>query len=279
MGVDYYAILGVPRDADDNKLKTAYRKMAMKWHPDKNQGSKEAEKKFKEISEAYDVLSDPNKRAVYDKYGEEGLKGGPPPESFGKENEGFGAGMPGANTQHYEFSNKDAARIFEQFFGGGGMGGFGGGFGGMDDFEGMFGGMGGFPGGRKRGRGGSPQEVTLRVSLEDLFSGCKKKSESDAPGERAARRIEQECRRSAGGGGGDFDRGPAGLEAGYAPNIRWQRQRATRRTGSGGRFGNRAGGKAAFNLPAAGRRPSLQVLGEHPASAVWFQAHCARAGW
>lgn len=186
MGVDYYAVLGVPRNADDEALKKAYRRLAIKWHPDKNQGSKEAEKKFKEISEAYDILSDPNKRAVYDKYGEEGLKGGaPPPGADG----GFGGrggfdsargGGPGFQT--YEFSDDRARKIFEQMFGGMG-GGFGdiGAFGG-DGLESMFGGMGGFPGagseglgGRKRGRGRGPQEVTLPVSLEELFTGTKKK--------------------------------------------------------------------------------------------------------
>lgn len=71
---DYYAILGVPRDATQEEIKRAYRRLALKYHPDRNPGNKEAEEKFKEISEAYEVLSDPEKRYVYDTYGYSGLK-------------------------------------------------------------------------------------------------------------------------------------------------------------------------------------------------------------
>ena len=74
MGKDYYAILGVPRDAGADDVKKAYRKMALKFHPDKNKAS-DAEERFKEIAEAYEVLSDKKKREIYDQYGEEGLKG------------------------------------------------------------------------------------------------------------------------------------------------------------------------------------------------------------
>ncbi|KXZ42631.1 hypothetical protein GPECTOR_129g561 [Gonium pectorale] len=88
MGKDYYKILNVPKDADDNQLKKAYYKLAQKWHPDKNPDNQAAAtEKFKEISEAYDVLSDAQKRAVYDQFGEEGLKGGVP--------NGGAAGGPG----------------------------------------------------------------------------------------------------------------------------------------------------------------------------------------
>src|SRR6476469_7904352 len=73
---DFYNTLGVPRNASDGDIKTAYRKLAMAHHPDRNNGSKEAEEKFKAITEAYDVLRDPNKRALYDRYGEAGLRGG-----------------------------------------------------------------------------------------------------------------------------------------------------------------------------------------------------------
>ena len=72
---DYYEILGVSRDATQEEIKKAYRKLALKYHPDRNPGNKEAEEKFKEISEAYEVLSDPEKRAKYDKYGYDGIKG------------------------------------------------------------------------------------------------------------------------------------------------------------------------------------------------------------
>ncbi len=71
---DYYTILGIPRDATQEEIKRAYRRLALKYHPDRNPGNKEAEEKFKEISEAYEVLSDPEKRAIYDAYGYSGLK-------------------------------------------------------------------------------------------------------------------------------------------------------------------------------------------------------------
>lgn len=67
--MDYYKILGVNKDADENEIKKAYRKLAIKYHPDKNLGNKEAEEKFKEINEAYEVLSDKDKRSKYDMYG------------------------------------------------------------------------------------------------------------------------------------------------------------------------------------------------------------------
>lgn len=69
MGKDYYQILGVPRNSTDEELKKAYRKLALNFHPDRNHGNKEAEEKFKEINEAYSVLSDSEKRARYDRYG------------------------------------------------------------------------------------------------------------------------------------------------------------------------------------------------------------------
>ena len=77
---DFYAVLGVPRDASDDDIKQAYRRLAMQWHPDRNGGSKDAEEKFKTITEAYDVLRDPQKRAAFDRYGEAGLRGGGQPQ-------------------------------------------------------------------------------------------------------------------------------------------------------------------------------------------------------
>ncbi len=73
---DYYEILGVSKGADEGEIKKAYRKMALKYHPDKNPGDKEAEEKFKEAAEAYEVLSDSNKRARYDQFGHAGMNGG-----------------------------------------------------------------------------------------------------------------------------------------------------------------------------------------------------------
>ncbi|PIK61911.1 putative dnaJ protein-like 1-like [Apostichopus japonicus] len=77
MGRDFYSVLGISRDASEDEIKKAYRKMALKFHPDKNK-SKEAEEKFKDVSEAYEVLSDKKKKEIYDQYGEDGLKGGVP---------------------------------------------------------------------------------------------------------------------------------------------------------------------------------------------------------
>ena len=198
---DYYAVLGVDRNANDDQLKKAYRKMAVKWHPDKNQDNTEkAEAMFKEVGEAYDVLSDSNKRALYDKYGEAGLKGGPPPPDPtqgggmpGAQNmpgfqggempgsfQGFGQGGAGPNVQSKQFSAQDAKSLFESMFGGGG--GFN--FGGDDDaMGGGFPGMGGFGGmGSMGGTGGSvpakrpaPEEYRLALSLEDLYAGSRKK--------------------------------------------------------------------------------------------------------
>src|ERR671915_672378 len=73
---DFYAALGAPPTASDEEIKKAYRKLAMKYHPDRNNGSKDAEEKFKDITEAYDVLRNPEKRAAYDRYGDAGLRGG-----------------------------------------------------------------------------------------------------------------------------------------------------------------------------------------------------------
>ena len=102
---DYYDILGVSKSADDAAIKKAYRKLALKWHPDKNPDNKEeAEAKFKEVSEAYDVLSDKDKKSVYDRYGKDGLRGG-----------GAGGGTGGAPNFHFEFHSPED--IFKQFFG------------------------------------------------------------------------------------------------------------------------------------------------------------------
>src|SRR5215213_8425420 len=101
---DYYQTLGVARGASDVEIKTAYRKLAMTYHPDRNDGSKESEEKFKQITEAYDVLRDANKRAAYDRYGEAGLRGG-----------------GGAGFHHVDLS--EALGIFMRDFGGGAFGG------------------------------------------------------------------------------------------------------------------------------------------------------------
>jgi molecular chaperone DnaJ len=136
---DFYEKLGVHRAASDDEIKKAYRKQAMTYHPDRNNGSKDAEEKFKEITEAYDVLRDPEKRAMYDRYGEAGLRGG---------------GMGGFH--HVDLS--EALSIFMRD-----IGGFGG-------FEELFG------GGRSRGgqRTGADVKVTISLTLAEVATGVEK---------------------------------------------------------------------------------------------------------
>ena len=108
---DYYEVLGVEKSASADEIKKAYRKMAMKYHPDKNPGDKEAEEKFKEANEAYEVLSDETKRATYDQYGHAGMEGG-----FGGAGGGSYGGFGGGGFEDI-FSD-----IFSSFGGGGGFG-------------------------------------------------------------------------------------------------------------------------------------------------------------
>lgn len=128
MGKDYYKILGISKDANEEEIKKAYRKLALKYHPDKNQAAN-AEEKFKEIAEAYEVLTDTKKRELYDKFGEDGLKRG-----YG-DSGSSGASGHGGGTYHYNYGG-DPYKTFENFFcgptNGGGM-----------PFGGIFGGMGG----------------------------------------------------------------------------------------------------------------------------------------
>jgi len=145
---DYYETLGVARDAGEDELKKAYRKLAMKFHPDRNPGDKAAEAKFKDLNEAYDVLKDAEKRAAYDRYGHAAFEGG-------------GAG-PGAGG----FSGGP--------FGGGGFGG-GGGF--EDIFAEMFGQFGAGGGRRSTGAAagrGADLRYAMDVSLEEAFAGVRK---------------------------------------------------------------------------------------------------------
>jgi molecular chaperone DnaJ len=142
---DYYEVLGVERSANEDEIKKAYRKAAIKFHPDKNPGDKEAEEKFKEAAEAYDVLSNPDKRARYDRFGHEGMSGG----GFGG-----GGGFSGGG-----FSMED---IFSQF---------------GDIFGGHFGGFGGFGGGQRgqRVNRGSDLRIKVKLTLSEVVNGTVKK--------------------------------------------------------------------------------------------------------
>ena len=136
---DFYTTLGVARSAADTEIKTAYRKLAMTYHPDRNNGSKEAEERFKSITEAYDVLRDPDKRALYDRYGEAGLRGG------------------AAGFHHVDLS--EALSIFMRDLGG--LGGFGD----------LFGGSG------QRGAGprsGTDIKIAMPMTLAEVASGAEK---------------------------------------------------------------------------------------------------------
>ena len=145
---DYYEVLGVSKGASADELKKAYRKLAIKYHPDKNPGDKEAEEKFKELAEAYDVLSDPDKRQRYDQFGHAGVGSSAASGGAG----GFGGGM----------SMEDIFSRFGDLFGGGGF-----------DFGG-FGGFGGGGGGRQTLRG-SDLRARVRLTLEDIEKGVEKK--------------------------------------------------------------------------------------------------------
>lgn len=135
--VDYYELLEVERTADDASIKAAYRKLAMKYHPDKHGGCKDHEAKFKAINQAYDILKDPQKRAAYDRFGHAAFTGG-------------GAGGPGG------------------FGGGDDFGAF------SDIFENIFGEfMGGGRGGRQQARRGADLRYDMEISLEDAFHGTK----------------------------------------------------------------------------------------------------------
>jgi molecular chaperone DnaJ len=142
---DFYEILEVQRNASKEEIKKAYRKQAIKFHPDKNQGNKEAEEKFKEAAEAYEVLSDDDKRARYDQYGHAGVGGA-------AGGGGFGQGM----------SVDDIFEHFGDIFGGFGFGGFGGGGGGSRR------------GGRRVSKG-SNIRVKVKLNLQEIAQGVEKK--------------------------------------------------------------------------------------------------------
>lgn len=136
---EFYSTLGVPKTASDDDIKKAYRKLAMTYHPDRNNGSREAEEKFKEITEAYDVLRDPNKRAMYDRYGEAGLRGS------------------AGGYHHVDLA--EALSIFMRDLGG------------MAGFNDLFGGR---PGGQTGPRTGSDIRISLPLRLAEVETGIEK---------------------------------------------------------------------------------------------------------
>lgn len=146
---DYYETLGIARGASSDEIKKAYRKNAIKYHPDKNPGDPQAEKRFKEISEAYEVLSDDQKRQMYDRYGKEGVQG--------------------AAGGHQGFSSMDEAlRTFMGAFGNGGSGN-------ESVFESFFGGgFGGQGGGRPGVRQGASKRANIVISFEEAARGVEK---------------------------------------------------------------------------------------------------------
>ena len=149
---DYYEVLGVSRDASPEEIKTAYRKAAIQFHPDKNPGDKNAEEKFKEAAEAYDVLSNPDQKARYDQFGHAGMGGAA----------GGAGGFGGFGGEYGGFTMEDIFSRFGDIFGGGRFGGFGGG--------GTSGGYGGGTVSR-----GSDLRVKVRLTLAEIVKGTTKK--------------------------------------------------------------------------------------------------------
>lgn len=150
---DYYEILGVGKNASDDEIKKAYRKLAVKYHPDKNPGDKEAEAKFKEINEAHDVLSDKQKRARYDQFGHAGVGGAGNPFGRGSAGNPFSGGAFNFNGQTFNFD-----------FGNGGA---------FDDILGSIFGFGGA--GARRARRGADYQTNVTLTFEEAIFGTTKK--------------------------------------------------------------------------------------------------------
>ena len=148
---DYYEVLGVSKNASEDEIKKAYRKLAFKYHPDKNKGDKAAEEKFKEASEAYEILSDAKKRKTFDQYGHTGLNGA------------FGQGDFNMND-FFRHHQTDLGDVFSQIFGGGSI---------FEDFF-DFGGT-SRRGGRQRAQRGNDLQIRLKLTIEEIAKGTPKK--------------------------------------------------------------------------------------------------------
>jgi DnaJ-class molecular chaperone len=171
---DLYKVLGVARDADADTLKKAYRKLARRHHPDVNPGDKAAEEKFKAISEAYDVLSDPVKRRNYDEFGEISLQGGFDADQARRAREAFGARFGGGSGE--EFRGFGGGEPFE--------------FGDLDDLLGRFGFAGRGASGRAAGLRGSDLEASLELEFLEAAKGGEKRLSLQLPGEDGRLRTE-----------------------------------------------------------------------------------------
>jgi molecular chaperone DnaJ len=151
---DCYEVLGIAKNASEDDVKKAYRKMAMKYHPDRNPGDKQAEEKFKEATEAYEILSSSELRQRYDQFGWEAFERG-----------GGRGGFGGGGVGHIDL--EEAMRAFASAFGGGG-------FGGGSFFESLFGGMGGAPRDRESRSRGSDLRYDLEIDFEEAAFGSKR---------------------------------------------------------------------------------------------------------
>ncbi len=171
---DYYKILGVDRKASQDEIKKVYRKLAMKYHPDRNPNDQEAEEKFKEVNEAHQVLSDPQKRARYDQlgssYSQWEQRGAPGDFNWGDWSGGTPGGMPRGGGRRVRYED-----VGDMFGGAGGMGGM------SDFFEAIF----GMGGGRSAGASPNPRaarqhfEQPISISLAEAYEGTIRTLESD----------------------------------------------------------------------------------------------------
>ena len=165
---DYYELLGVAKNADATAIKKAYRKLAKKYHPDTNAGDPTAEQKFKEVTEAYSILSDPEKRKLYDQFGHAAFDGSMP--EGGAYGYGNAGGAQNGGYQEFHFNGQDMGDIFGDIFGDMFHGGSSGGH---RSYSFHSDGNGGFHGGQFRQKG-SDIHADVTVSFDDAAFGCEK---------------------------------------------------------------------------------------------------------